>query len=1249
MVERKRFSGVLNSDDNESVIMPDQHKMARNGRFLGTPQGLTFQNVQGNVLIPNSLLPIGTNQAIGSFFDSVRQRILWFNYNSNGDHGIYQYSIKSKVITSIFICGTDSAGDIFFFSPEYPIHSCQLVYRTESDGDLLYWTDGNNRPRYLNIDKVQDNVPYIENMINAGKDAPLRALSVLYANDSTITTNDLRKHLFRFSYRIVFNDLSKSTFSPITKVPLPVDGFNSNNDNNPTINNTIVVSGVCAYNDQGLTLGDISGVEVVAQECLGSTWSDFYLIKTIPRSEFTGTSFSFRFVNDATYPTISIEETDLYFSWLPDKANTLELLNGNVIIYGGITEGYPNLAKTDLEVYIWSGLGEGLGNGAVGLLQNGARQIRGIAGSTFINSTIGIQFVFDDGIQYNINISTSITGSAEAVATQLVSDLNAEFVSLGISGTVSATQVGTGNTFIIAATAGAFSDLSVLTTTSSDVDYPNSVLKWASQYRWGLMYFDERGKTNGVISYVDFTTALNNFGYVSPDYISPILGYLPMTGQPQLIPYMMASINHLPPYWAKRFQWVRTPNQTTNSYIELMTNDYQDPGDGFLYFCIQNLTYLKTKNTGFLPSYEFAAGDRVKVIAKYQVVSGEPRRIAYSLVNDFEILGVVTRTMNSPASDGRFLKVKKPSGGFPTYTANSFIEIYTPILRTSDAGQLYYEFGQTFELNQNEPGSQIMYHSGNITDQNATQPATFIFYEGDQYFKPRDFYMNVGDEPTTTMTVMDPSYNDYFPSKVNSDGRGWLVDENARTIYNPVLVRWGQSYEQDTNINQLNIFREASLDTYDRAKGSIQRFKARDRILRVFQERACGQVGIYAKFIQDNAGQQVLATTDQIITTNNINYYQGEFGLGDQPTSLVSSNAVDYFTDPVRGYQVRLSGDGITPISELYKGQFYIRNLIMPFGSIYTTVDGYRARINGAYDYFDEQYIATLGEGVIQGLYCNRQELRGQQVRSFLFTLVGEVQQGDETSVNLINADGTLVSVIYSAVQGDGISEILQNLLIQINASGTFTAALQTVYPDQNGLLITQDINSGGMTGDVRTAPQGQRESPYTFSFNEKRNGYCSFYDFFPEWIASAQDVIYTWLNGQLWSHNSSTYANFYGSQKNLDIQLVCNTNLIEKKTWQSVTEVATDTFVCPEIYTNVMSYGSQRQETTLVAAEFVKLEDCPSASFKRDINSRGAKINGQQMKGNWISILFRKENASELIILSEVQIYWVDSPLTNR
>ena len=81
--------------------------------------------------------------------------------------------------------------------------------------------------------------------------------------------------------------------------------------------------------------------------------------------------------------------------------------------------------------------------------------------------------------------------------------------------------------------------------------------------------------------------------------------------------------------------------------------------------------------------------------------------------------------------------------------------------------------------------------------------------------------------------AMDRRYNDFQASQANDNSRGWIIEENAKREYFPATVRWGGSYVQDTNINNLNRFLPQDLDTVDRSKGDIRRFKARDRVLRV--------------------------------------------------------------------------------------------------------------------------------------------------------------------------------------------------------------------------------------------------------------------------------------------------------------------------------------------------------------------------------------------------------------------------------
>ena len=161
---------------------------------------------------------------------------------------------------------------------------------------------------------------------------------------------------------------------------------------------------------------------------------------------------------------------------------------------------------------------------------------------------------------------------------------------------------------------------------------------------------------------------------------------------------------------------------------------------------------------------------------------------------------------------------------------------------------------------------------------------------------------------------MSPSLSDFYNSTVNSDSRGWPIDPNAKEEYNSALVRWGGKYQSGTNVNQLNIFQAEDFDEVDRGKGDIRRFKARDRILRVFQDRGTGQYGVYARYIQNNQGQSELVTTNDIITTNNIQYYLGNYGISKYPTNLVSSTTDDYFADVVTGRCVRLGRDGLSDL-----------------------------------------------------------------------------------------------------------------------------------------------------------------------------------------------------------------------------------------------------------------------------------------------------------------------------------------------
>lgn len=174
-------------------------------------------------------------------------------------------------------------------------------------------------------------------------------------------------------------------------------------------------------------------------------------------------------------------------------------------------------------------------------------------------------------------------------------------------------------------------------------------------------------------------------------------------------------------------------------------------------------------------------------------------------------------------------------------------------------------------------------------------------------------------------------------------------------------------------------------------------------------------------------------------------------------------------------------------------------------------------------------------------------------------------------------------------------------------------------------------------------------QDPYTISFDEVGNGFESFYSYHPEFTGELNTTLFSFKNGEIWVHNNSTYCNFYGTQYPASITTVFNTGALDKKTWISVMETANTTWRCPMIYTQMNSYGSQKQESNLIDADFQVLESEYHASFLRDINSIGGLLGGDSLKGGYIVIKFEKTNANTFVYLNSATVKFIDSPLNNR
>lgn len=1155
----KIFTGKLNLDDNpyriEEGDFIDALNITRDSEGAG--QDVVVSNIGGTVLY-NYDFPIGRNKVIGQKEDVVRNRVYFYVWNSNGYHSWLYLNKTTSLITKLIEDLTDTDNiPVLDFNPSKKINHVRIIYR-DDEGDMIFWTDGNTTPKKANVQNIEDAVYTVikSAFIELAKMPPLAPPTGTYGNDTTKTGNALRRKLFQFSHRFEYDDFEKSTFSPYSKIPLPVGIYGSDNDLDNSNNNFITIT---------VETGDenVTDIEVAVRSNIGDAWGDFVLATTLNKEQLLipdNSEYQYLFYNDALYPPIDVIEAVELFDWCPQLADTLDLANGNTPVLCAITEGYNAIAINDLDVTMtvenvknsppdtdppavtYEFLGASYEFTVTGSVPTGTRyQIYIFFNGTPPSQTYGVRLVAD---------YTSVGGdTVDDVAFALYSQFNSYSSVPVITGSYSGSNTWQ-STF---GASGSYPQQIVITPGSSagEISTEKTWL-WAAQYIFGLVYEDEQGRDMpGVITFANPTDSDNDFVVNTPVFAED-------SGVPKT-PVISASINHLPPAGAKKFHWVRR-RQTYGSFLFYMTCDYQDPSDGYLYFCLANIDAFKSENSQFIyGTAPITAESRIKIIAGVTTS-------AYNgdlWTQDYQILGTVTRTLtggSSPADDRLFIKVTKPIGSIsPSYTTHMVVMIYTPAANpTSLADSVYYEWGESYDIYELDG---VYYHRGGDQDQTASQPATFTFEEGDVYYRNRGMYEDiVGDPPYTAQTVniMDANYSDYFDSAVNDNGRAHAIEVNARRQFNPTLARFAEAYQSGTNINGTNRFYFENFDEYDRSNGIIRRTFIEGKYMYVFQQFDIGVVPVLLQIVRDTAGNPLEANSD--ILLNKIQYpYNGKFGIGDTPEAFAYGKGAKYFCDPNKGVICRLSQDGITVLSVIYKtNAWFVKYLAA--------------------------YKTDLNNGIVPD---------------------DEVYEGNPT--------------VYFGF--DNYTNKLVIALEEINR-----------YDTDKVLTFHQDA--------------------YTLSFNEttgSNKGFESFYSYHPEFLGCLDNYFYSFKNGQLWGHTTDLYCEFYGVQYECYITPVFNHNGLQKKTWIGVSETSNIVWDCPEIYSQLNTYGSQRQESTLTTFDFRLLEGEYHASFKRDINSIGGRINGNSLKGNWLVVKFRVQYPSTFVFLNIVSVKFINSPLSPR
>ena len=152
-------------------------------------------------------------------------------------------------------------------------------------------------------------------------------------------------------------------------------------------------------------------------------------------------------------------------------------------------------------------------------------------------------------------------------------------------------------------------------------------------------------------------------------------------------------------------------------------------------------------------------------------------------------------------------------------------------------------------------------------------------------------------------------------------------------------------YNSISGVNNLNEFNMAEKITKDLnpSYGSIQALKTRDTDMIVFTEDKVLKVTTNKDALFNADGNAQLLASNRVLGT--AVPFSGDYGISNNPESLAFDQFRLYFTDMQRGAVLRLSGNGITPISNVGM-KSYFREKLPNTKSLLGTFDV----VNGEYN-----------------------------------------------------------------------------------------------------------------------------------------------------------------------------------------------------------------------------------------------------------------------------------------------------------
>lgn len=1260
--EIKQLIGAMDLDSPNEVIGKGFHRDMRNMLFRGVPPNRRAELIAGNVVKTSALLPgSGTNKTILERYDPKNKCIYYFNFNSAGSHGVYRFNTIPETFQRLVEVGVNTNGDVLGFTAER-LWNFDIIYGDSVQGDILYWIDSLGRPSKINVTRaLAGGYGTIQRtFLDVCKEPADIPPVCIYERDVTNTVNNLRKKLFKFKIRWVFDDNDKAVTSSQGEMPLPFNAFDQATDSDPTYNCRIAIVFQTGP-------ANVKKIELLGAVSTGNVFSDFFLIASLDKvveGLIDNDLGTYLFYNDKAYNYIDKDESIQLYDYLPHGTNSAgaqTTLDGNTLAYAKIKEGYPNLTNftfsgntsgitAQQDPYYW---GEtftrlvatqdgksGFGSGNIHIV------IRGLVISNFTADTYAVYMTDGTNISYVLS-----PGDDSAAA---IEGLRVNAISKGY------TIISNGNNDLIVFKTGISLARTFITS-----DYLYNVLAdssfcaydWLGKHGWGLVYFDEKGESNGAVYTDGFSVSASAYTEGTPPTDKATFN---------------ASIYHVPPDTAYYYQWARTKDLKKSKFQQWVSDrTFKDltaiSGQvKYAYISIESLNVFVRANPGSPLGYGFSAGDRITFFKRYN--ADATTATLYGNTKDFEIVAsVIDPTINGEVKAGQFVKIVLPStnGSFDFGDGffNYFIEMYTPAQSVANGLDLYYEYGERYAIG--NPTLSTRFHQGMLQNQTSDHltPATFEFTKGDFYIKPRS--VQTGNEylftvPNQTITgasgilvginfisqtypdanittqtqpfVGNPAFN---PA---TDGRWFIRAITATTfrIRGSIVINFTSAQAGSTwSVYLQNRYSEKTFLVLnnDFSSAGTYTFTFDTHITleddRLFLFALASQTRNIS-FISTN----ITFTIDKVFNQKMVDQ-----NFSDYFPSAVNSNGRAWIYDPNANrvtyptmFRWGLSFQENTNINK--SNRFYPENFdnadrrfgdIVAMGNWDRIVVVFQERKYGSTGVYQKNISDSGGNNQ---LITTDRIITSNNIKYYDGDYGVYNQPGSITRSGYVYYSVDPIKSKILRLSKDGLTDLTELYKVQTWAGDNFPKYLnpgQYQYGGEQKILGVFNVRPDKVD-ELLLMAQGTSIVPgEAIAFEESYNSFYGKVDVDCDSMVCAETTLFFFKNGILWKQSTATsYGSFFGISHTPTVTFVFNENEALKKVFRAMGYTSDGAWVSDtkgDIETNkINSQTGLSQQSLVMADDYNNLENPKRyASFNFDMNSRANQFTGL-WEGDWLT-----------------------------